>query len=44
MDFATGEKGGDPVSLAAAVGRISQGEAAERLAKMLGLGGTTNGQ
>ena len=36
-DFATGEKGGDPVSLTAAVHRLSQHEAAERLAQMLGL-------
>ena len=36
-DFATGEKGGDPVSLAAAIHRLSQGEAARRLAVMLGL-------
>lgn len=36
-DFATGEKGGDAVSLAAAIFRISQVEAARRLATMLGL-------
>jgi putative DNA primase/helicase len=36
-DFATGERGGDVVSLAAAVHRTSQGEAAQRLARMLGL-------
>ena len=37
-DFATGEKGGDPVSLAAAVARVPQDEAARRLAHMLGMG------
>ena len=36
-DFGTGEKGGDPVSLAAAIHRIGQVEAARRLAVMLGL-------
>lgn len=36
-DFATGESGGDPVSLAAAVARVPQGEAAQRLARMLGM-------
>lgn len=35
QDFATGEKGGDPVSLAAAIFRIPQAEAARRLAAML---------
>ena len=35
-DFATGEKGGDPVSLVAAIKGISQGEAARLLADMLG--------
>ena len=44
MDFATGEKGGDPVSLAAAVERIPQHQAAERLARMLGMEGNTNGR
>jgi hypothetical protein len=38
-DFATGDKGGDPISLAAAVARVSQAEAARRLAAMLGLPG-----
>jgi putative DNA primase/helicase len=38
-DFATGQAGGDAVSLAAAVHRLSQREAAERLAGMLGAGG-----
>lgn len=37
-DFATGEKGGDPVSLAAAVARLPQHDAAGRLAHMLGMG------
>jgi hypothetical protein len=36
-DFATGDKGGDPVSLVAYVEGISQVEAARLLAKMLGL-------
>ena len=34
-DFATGEGGGDPISLVAAVAGIGQAEAACRLAKML---------
>ena len=38
-DFATGDRGGDVVSLAAYLGQIKQKEAAFRLAKMLGLGG-----
>ncbi len=36
-DFATGEKGGDPTSLAAYLGGIGQAEAARRLAAMLGI-------
>jgi hypothetical protein len=36
-DFATGDKGGDPVSLAAYLAGCSQIEAARRLAAMLGL-------
>ncbi len=36
-DFATGDKGGDPVSLVAYVGGVSQPEAARRLARMLGI-------
>lgn len=36
-DFATGDKGGDPVSLCAYVENCSQTEAARRLARMLGL-------
>ncbi|BAK84061.1 hypothetical protein [Komagataeibacter medellinensis] len=38
-DFATGDRGGDPVSLAAYLFNIRQGEAASRLVAMLGLGG-----
>jgi putative DNA primase/helicase len=34
-DFATGERGGDIIALAAAVWRVSQGEAARRLAARL---------
>ena len=36
-DFATGARGGDVVSLAAAVAGISQAEAARRLVQMLGV-------
>ena len=36
-DFATGDRGGDPVSLAAYVFNLSQVEAARRLAGMLGI-------
>jgi hypothetical protein len=36
-DFATGDKGGDPISLAAYLAGISQTEAAERLAEMFGI-------
>ena len=36
-DFATGERGGDVVALAAAVHRLTQLEAARRMASMLGL-------
>jgi hypothetical protein len=36
-DFATGDKGGDPVSLVAYIEGVSQAEAARRLARMLGL-------
>ena len=35
-DFATGDKGGDPVSLVAYLADVSQGEAARLLAQMLG--------
>jgi hypothetical protein len=42
-DFATGEKGGDPVSLVAYLENVSQIEAACLLARMLGIGpGTYN--
>lgn len=37
-DFATGDKGGDAVSLVAYLRGLSQGEAARRLAEELGLG------
>lgn len=43
-DFATGEKGGDPVSLAAAVARTRQIEGAKQLARMLGLDATRGGR
>ena len=36
-DFATQDRGGDPVSLAAYLFGLTQGEAAARLADMLGL-------
>jgi hypothetical protein len=36
-DFATGDKGGDPVSLGAFLANCSQGEAARGLADMLGV-------
>lgn len=36
-DFATGDRGGDPVSLAAYLHRLTQVEAALRLASMLGI-------
>jgi hypothetical protein len=38
-DFATGDRGGDPVSFVAYVEGVSQVEAARRLSRMLGLGG-----
>lgn len=38
-DFATGDRGGDVVSLCAYLENISQGEAARRLARLLGLDG-----
>jgi hypothetical protein len=43
-DFATGEKGGDPVSLAAAVARTRQIEGAKHLARMLGIDATRGGR
>jgi hypothetical protein len=39
-DFATGDRGGDPVSLAAYLFGLSQIEAARRIAEMLGIRGT----
>ena len=36
-DFSSGEKGGDPVSLAAFVFALEQGEAARRLSEMLNI-------
>jgi hypothetical protein len=44
-DFATGERGGDPVSLVAYLADVSQGEAARLLAQMLGMetGGRRHG-
>jgi hypothetical protein len=36
-DFATGDRGGDPVSLVAYLSSSSQGEAARKLAAMLGV-------
>ena len=44
-DFATGDQGGDPVSLVAYLADVSQGEAARLLARMLGIetGGRHNG-
>lgn len=36
-DFATNDKGGDPISLAAFIFGLSQGEAARKLAAMLGV-------
>ena len=36
-DFASGDRGGDPVSLVAYLEKVSQGEAARLLARMLGL-------
>ena len=42
-DFATGQKGGDAVSLAAAKYGLTQAEAAQRLAEMFGKGGAKHG-
>jgi hypothetical protein len=36
-DFATGDKGGDPISLVAYLADVSQGEAARLLSQMLGI-------
>jgi hypothetical protein len=38
-DFATGDRGGDPISLAAYLASCSQVEAARQLAGMLGIAG-----
>ena len=38
-DFATGDKGGDPISLVAYLVDVSQSEAARLLAQMLGMEG-----
>jgi len=43
-DFNNGAKGRDAVSLTAAVHRLSQIEAARRLAAMLNMGGATDGR
>jgi hypothetical protein len=40
-DFATGDRGGDPISLAAYLFNISQVEAARRVADMLGIAAET---
>jgi len=44
-DFATGDKGGDPISLVAYLADVSQAEAARWLAQMLGIetGGRRHG-
>lgn len=42
IDNATGDKGGDFVSLAAAVARLSQSDAAQQLMRMLGMEGGTD--
>lgn len=39
-DFATGDRGGDPVSLAAYLFNLRQHEAAKQMAKMLGISDT----
>jgi len=43
-DFASGDRGGDPISLVAYIADVSQGEAARLLARMLGIeaGGPRN--
>jgi hypothetical protein len=38
-DFASGDRGGDPISLVAYLAGVSQGEAARLLAQMLGIEG-----
>jgi putative DNA primase/helicase len=42
-DFATNQRGGDPVSLYAAILRVRQSEAARRLAALLGMEGVRDG-
>lgn len=42
-DFATDDKGGDPISLVAYLEGASQGEAAKLLASMLGIDGGSHG-
>lgn len=42
-DFATGQKGGDAISLLAAIRDIRQGSAARELAARIGMGGRTHG-
>ena len=41
-DFATGDRGGDPISLAAYLFGLSQVDAARRVAEMLGIGEEAN--
>ncbi len=36
-DFATGDRGGDPISLVAYIAHVTQSEAARLLARMLGI-------
>jgi hypothetical protein len=43
-DFAAGQSGGDAIALCAAVHRLTQAEAARRLARMLGMEGATDGR
>ena len=42
-DFATGDRGGDPVSLAAYLHGLGQYKAARKLAEMLGVAGRETG-
>jgi hypothetical protein len=42
-DFATGDAGGDPISLAAFLFDLRQAEAARRIAAMLGISGEHDG-
>jgi hypothetical protein len=39
-DFATGDGGGDPISLVAFLADVSQSEAARLLSQLLGMGGS----